>query len=427
MLDVQRQAAQAVGEVLAGRSLDAALEASWRRRPGLEPPQRAAIQDIAYGTLRHLTRVEALLDALLERPLRDARLRALLLVALYQLEATRAAPHAVVDHAVRASEAVGLTSARGLVNAVLRRFLRERPALSARVERDETVRYGHPRWWIEHLRQQYPRHYPAMLAAGNARPPLTLRVNRRRTTVEAYRQRLEREGIGSMPCGADGLMLIKPLPAHRIAGLAEGDVSVQDAAAQFAAHWLDVADGQRVLDACAAPGGKTGHILELAAAELTALDSDAARLERVRDNLQRLGLAARLVCGDACRPDAWWDGREFHRILLDAPCSASGVTRRHPDIKWLRREADIASFSRTQSAMLEALWQTLASGGKLLYATCSVFREENAAQVARFLERHRDALRLTLQAVNDDPELPAGQMLPDERHDGFFYALLQKA
>jgi len=223
------------------------------------------------------------------------------------------------------------------------------------------------------------------------------------------------------------VLLGKPLPAERIPGLAEGLVSVQDAAAQLAAPLLDLSDGMRALDACAAPGGKTGHLLEIAAAEVTALDADAGRLERVRANLARLGLGARVVCGDACEPAQWWDGAPYQRILADVPCSASGIARRHPDVKWLRRPTDIAQFARQQSRMLDTLWQLLASGGKLLYATCSVFEEENHGQVARFLERHRDATRLSLPAVDNHSQLPAGQLLPDERHDGFFYALLQKA
>jgi 16S rRNA (cytosine967-C5)-methyltransferase len=222
------------------------------------------------------------------------------------------------------------------------------------------------------------------------------------------------------------VLLQKALPAARVPGLAEGLVSVQDAAAQLAAPLLDLSDGMRVLDACAAPGGKSGHVLELADVDLTALDSDAARLERVRANLARLGFAARVLCGDACEPASWWDGAPFDRILLDAPCSASGIARRRPDIKWLRRESDIAQYAQLQSRMLDALWQTLASGGKLLYATCSVFQEENREQVARFLERHRDARRLALPAVGNDLHADSGQLLPDGRHDGFYYALLQK-
>lgn len=426
MVETQRLASSVLGHVLAGRSLDGELAAVWHRQPRLDGRDRAAIQDLAYGTLRFRARLDALLDALLDQPLKDRRLRMLLLVALYQLEYTRAAPHAVVDHAVRACHGLGFTSARSLTNAVLRNFLRRRPALCARVDRVEIARYCHPQWWIDKLRAQYPEHFAGILAAANARPPLALRVNCRRARVAEYLELLGRNGIKAEASGAATVVLEKPLPAERIPGFVEGLVSVQDPAAQLAAPLLELRDGMRVLDACSAPGGKAGHALELAEVALTALDRDATRLERVRANLARLGLAARVVCGDACNPAAWWDGVPFERILLDAPCSASGVVQRHPDIKWLRRESDVAQFAHEQVRMLDALWQTLAGGGKLLYATCSVFHEENREQVARFLERHRNAVRRGLPAVNNETHLPAGQLLPDGRHDGFFYALLQK-
>lgn len=424
MVEVQRQAAAIVAGVLAGTSLDVELAAL--RRKAAAGRERAAVQDLAYGTLRFLARLEAYLDRLLDRPLKDERLRPLLLVALYQLEFTRAAPHAVVDHAVRACRTLGLDSARGLVNAVLRNFLRRRHALAVAVNGDETARYGHPAWWIERLRAQYPGHYVQILEAGNRKPPLALRVNRRRTNVAEYLASLERAGMAARAEGESGVVLEKAVPVERIPGFAEGLVSVQDVAAQRAAPLLDLADGQRVLDACAAPGGKTGHILEIADVALTALDVSGERLERVRANLERLGLRARIGAGDACEPGTWWDGVPFERILADVPCTASGVVGRHPDIKWLRRESDVAAFAQRQHRMLDALWQTLTPGGKLLYATCSVFAEENDDQVARFLERHRDAARLALPAVENDTRLPAGQLLPDGGHDGFFYALLQK-
>jgi 16S rRNA (cytosine967-C5)-methyltransferase len=427
VVEAQRLAAQVVVSVLEGRSLDTALAAAWQRQSRLDARSRPAVQDLAYGTLRFLARFEALLDLLLDRPVEDARLRALLLVALYQLERTRAAPHAVVDHAVRATAALGLASAKGLVNAVLRNFLRRRAQLEARAQRAETARFCHAQWWIDKLRAQYPSRYAAVLEADNEHPPLTLRVNARRMSSAAYLELLGRHGIAAAACGEAGVQLVKPLPAERIPGFAEGLVSVQDAAAQLAAPLLDARDGMRVLDACAAPGGKATHVLELAAVDLTALDNDGARLERVRSNLGRLGLEARVVRGDAGEPREWWDGRPYDRILADVPCSASGIARRHPDIKWLRRATDVAQFARAQGRLLDALWQTLVSGGKLLYATCSVFQEENSAQIAGFLDRHRDAIRLSLPAVDNNSELPAGQLLPDGRHDGFFYALLQKS
>lgn len=427
MVEVQRLAANVVANVIAGRSLDAELAFLWRRHAQSAARDRGAIQDLTYGTLRFLGWLEAVLDALLQKPLRDARLRALMLVALYQLEHTRAAPHAVVDHAVRTCELLGLASAKGLTNAVLRNFLRKRTALGARVQRLETARFSHQQWWIEKLRAQYPSHYTAALEADNLHPPLALRVNRRRVGVENYLAMLASQGIGAEAAGESGVILAAPVPADRIPGLAEGLVSVQDIAAQVAAPLLDLRDGMRVLDACAAPGGKATHAMELADIDLTALDSDERRLERVRANFARLGLAARVVCGDAAEAGAWWDGKAFERVLADVPCSASGVARRHPDIKWLRRVTDVIQFAQVQKRMLDALWQVLGSGGKLLYVTCSVFQEENGEQVANFVERHPDATRLNLPALDDDPRLPAGQLLQNPRHDGFFYALLQKA
>jgi 16S rRNA (cytosine967-C5)-methyltransferase len=427
VVEVQKLAAAIVERVLAGRSLDAELGAVWRQQTQLEAGERGAIQDIAYGSLRFLGQLEALLKLLVDKPVHDTKLRMLLLITLYQLAHTRAAPHAIVDHAVRACEALGFPAAKGLTNAVLRNFLRNRAALLVRAQETDIGRYSHAQWWIDRLRAQYPARHAQVLTAGNQHPPLALRVNRRRADRAEYLQRLAGEGIAAEPCGTAAVILEKALPVERIPGLAEGLVSVQDPGAQLAAPLLDLADGMRVLDACAAPGGKTTHALELADVELTALDRDAGRLERVHANLARLGLTARVACGDAGEPADWWDGTPFQRILLDASCSASGIARRRPDVKWLRRASDLAQFAREQERMLDALWQLLASGGKLLYATCSVFAEENRDQAARFLERHRDAARLALPAVDNDAELPAGQLLPDERHDGFFYALLRKS
>jgi 16S rRNA (cytosine967-C5)-methyltransferase len=428
MLEIQRLASAAVGRVLAGRSLDAELSEVWRRNPQLAARERAALQDLTYGTLRFLGRLEAVLDALLEKPLRDARLRPLLLTALYQLDHTRAAHHAVVDHAVRCCEKLGLGSAKSLVNAVLRSFLRNRTALGARAQRSDVARYSHPQWWIDKLRAQSPARFDAVLETANSRPPLTLRVNRRRTSPDEYLRLLGQHGLNAAIIGESAVMLETPLPAERIPGLAEGLVSVQDAAAQLAAPLLELADGQRVLDACAAPGGKSTHMLELAHVDLTALDLDAQRLDRVRGNLARLGLAAKTVRGDASDPAAWWDGKPFDRILADVPCTASGVARRHPDIKWLRRAADVEQFAREQSRLLDALWQLLERDGKLLYATCSVFHEENHLQVEQFVKRRPDAQRVALPLplpASEAPQ-PAGQLLPDRQHDGFFYALLHK-
>jgi 16S rRNA (cytosine967-C5)-methyltransferase len=426
MLEIQRHAARTVGRVLSGRSLDAELRATRARAAALAASERAALQDITFGTLRFLGQIDAALDALLDRPLENERLRNLLRIALFQLIHTRAAPHAVVDHAVRSADALGHARARGLVNAVLRAFLRAREATLTAAARTEAGRYSHPQWWIDKLKRQYPHDYASILESANAHPPLTLRVNERRVALEDYRRMLDDAGLAHEHVEGSALRLARAVPVERIPGFGEGLASVQDASAQRAAVFLDLRDGQRVLDACAAPGGKTAHILERAHVDVTAVDHDAARLERIQSNLARLGLTARVVCGDARTPELWWDGHPFARVLLDVPCSASGVVRRHPDVKWLRREQDVAAFAQRQRELMEALWQLLETDGKLLYATCSVFHEENEEQIARFLERHHDARRLILPGLNSNPQVPAGQILPDATHDGFFYALLEK-
>lgn len=422
MLESQRLASFAVCNVLSGQSLTETLQATWRRNPRLTPQQRAAIQDLSYGTLRFSGQLHAILAQLLEKPLSDDRLRCLLLVGLYQLQYGKAPAHAVVDQAVNAAASLGKNAAKGLVNAVLRNFLRNRENLLREAADTETGRYSHPQWWIDRIRTQYPRDFEFILGANNQHPPMTLRVNLRKTTTADYQALLGESGIDSETIGNVAVMLREPVRVEKLPGFGEGLASVQDLAAQWAAPLLDAHDGMRVLDACCAPGGKTAHLLELAELELTALDNDPTRLVRVSENLSRLGLSARIVHGDAAQPAAWWDGGLFDRILADVPCSASGVARRHPDIKWLRREADIFQYAAQQRSILDALWRCLSRDGKLLYATCSVFAEENQLVIADFLERHQDAQRLPLSGV----EAPGGQLLPNPLHDGFFYCLLGK-
>lgn len=416
----QQLAAQAIGQVLAGHNLTQALESIWRSQPQLTPQQRAATQDLSYGALRYYGRLQALLAQLLERPLDDERVHCLLLAALYQLEYGKASAYAVVDHAVKAAARLKKPWAKGLVNAVLRNFLRRRETLVQELAGDEVATYSYPQWWIDKLRQQYPLQWQAMLEAGNQRPPMTLRVNRRRCDPAVYLHKLAESGIAARALGSTAIVLEQPLPVDKLPGFAAGEVSVQDYGAQFAAPLLDLRDGMRVLDACCAPGGKTGHMLESADVAVTAVDSDAERIARTRSNLQRLGLAAQLITGDSGHSAEWWDGRPFDRILADVPCSASGIVRRHADIKWLRRERDLQSFTAQQTRMLHALWHVLANGGKLLYATCSVFVEENQRQIDAFLQTQADARQLPLPGMTD------GQLLPCAEHDGFFYALLQK-
>lgn len=422
MQRVQLAASQVVQQVLAnGRNLNQVLEDVLRSKPDWVPAQRAALQDLSYGTLRFYGQLRALLAQLLHKPLTDERLRFLLLVALYQLQYGKSAQHAVVDHAVRAAQTLN-PRASGLANAVLRNFLRNRASLLEQAAQSSEGKYSYPQWWMDELRAQYGERGAAILEAGNMHPPMTLRVNRRRGTVDEYAARLAQEGIAARVIEPDALQLDKPVAVDKLPGFFDGVVSVQDAGAQYAARLLGAQEGMRVLDACAAPGGKTAHILECADVEMVAVDKDEQRLKRVAENLQRLQLKAQLLAGDASQPETWWDGRPFQRILADVPCSASGVVRRHPDIKWLRRREDIAGFAAQQLVILRALWRLLAQDGKLLYATCSVFGQENAQVVSAFLEQQPDARRLPLTL----PDQSEGQLLPDDQHDGFFYALLHK-
>ena len=421
MHTIQQTAAQVVCRVIDGRNLNQVLSAAMQTSPGLSPQERGALQDLSYGTLRFYGQLTKVLDQLLNKPLHDEKIRYLLLIALYQLHYTKAASHAVVDHAVRAARKVN-EGASGLVNAVLRNFLRKQESLLASAANDEMGRYSYPQWWINAVKQQYGECAEAMLLAGNQHPPMTLRVNGRRMTAAEYLNLLAQNNIPASLISPDAVLLHHPVQVGHLPGFADGLVSVQDAGAQLAANLLDVHDGMRVLDACAAPGGKTTHLLELAQIDLVALDNDEQRLQRVRENLQRLKLLAQLQMGDASQPQTWWDGTLFQRILADVPCSASGVVRRHPDIKWLRRPQDIDGFARQQLQILDALWQLLEKNGKLLYVTCSVFARENQQVITGFLQHHADARQLPLPEHN----LNEGQLLPNDQHDGFFYALIQK-
>ena len=401
------EAARIVAKVAAGRSLaDVMADA------------HGALIDLTHGTLRRYGRVQAIVAHLSRRGGPAALVEALLWTALYALESGRYGEHTVVDEAVKACGLIEHWPAKGYVNGLLRSFVRQRTALEAQLGPE--ARYQHPLWWIELLRGAYPSDWQSVLAMGNAHPPMALRVNRRRTDTGAYQARLRAENIAAHRHGGEALLLEHPLPVDRLPGFDAGEVSVQDIGAQRAAHCLDLASGQRVLDACAAPGGKTAHVLELADVALTALDVDAARVARIVATLDRLGLRAETLHADALQPQQWWDGQPFDRILADVPCSASGIARRRPDIKWLRRANDVARFADQQRKLLAALWRVLAPGGKLLYATCSIFPEENEAVVAAFVASENTARQLPL------PDGARAQWLPDAKHDGFYYALIQK-
>ena len=418
-------AAQAITDIRAGSALPQALTHAVAQTEA-SITSRGAIQDITYRATRQLGLTDALLQLLVDKKTGSPLLHSLLQCALALLVTTREVAErppyeafTVVDQAVTAAATHPETAhAKGMVNAVLRRFIREKAALELEARQQSSALWNYPEWWIDTTKSAYPESWENILDTGNATPPLILRVNQRRLTIDAYLRTLADHGIAARQVGPAAVRLDKPLPVDRIPGFSSGDVSVQDTAAQLAAPLLDLRDGLRVLDACAAPGGKTGHLLECAAIDLVALDHDAERLERVRQNLRRLQLDAVLKTGDAAAQD-WWDGTPFDRILADVPCTASGIVRRHPDIRWLRRPGDAVRLATLSSRILDNLWQMLRPDGKLLFVTCSLWPQESETQAATFAVRH-GAVRLHAP----------GQLLPtanmDDDHDGLFYALFQK-
>ena len=422
----QQIAAMAVSDVLSGRNLTLALAEALSAFPKATPQQKGGAADLSYGTLRFYGEANAYLIKLLEKPLSNVDIQALLLVSIYQLLHDKADDYTVVNQAVTAAGHAKPRWAKGLVNGVLRNFLRQKEKLSAQVQVDETAFYSYQQWWIDKLKNQYPNDWQSILELGNAHPPMTLRVNSSKSNAHEYVKLLTRQNIEATTVGGEAVMLAKPIPVDQVPGFMDGVVSVQDYGAQMAAHLLDLQPNLRVLDACSAPGGKAGHVLELAKVQLTALDNDAKRLARVRSNLDRLNLQASLVLGDA---SMWTDDKSFDRILADVPCTASGIVRRHVDIKWLRREVDIVSFTQQQAVILANLWHLLSKGGKLLYVTCSIFAEENQQQIDHFLKCNTDATQLPLELTDDrinNINIQHGQLIPSNTHDGFFYALLQK-
>jgi 16S rRNA (cytosine967-C5)-methyltransferase len=410
------QAARIIAGVAAGRSLSTELE----RAAEEQDASRASLLDLTHGTLRRYGRVQALSRILSKRGGTEPLVEALLWCAFYTLDSGRYAEYTIVDQAVRACALIGQHPAKGFVNGVLRTLLRDRAAVEMQLAADPEAHWQHPAWWISAVQRAHPNAWQEVLMAGNTHPPMCLRVNRRRISVPDYQLRLQSAGVVARRVDDCALLLAKPVPVSRLPGFAQGDVSVQDAGAQRAAIYLELAVGQRVLDACAAPGGKSGHLLEREDIVLTALDADSARCLLIERNLARLGLVARVQAANCTRLETWWDHSPFDRILADVPCSSSGVVRRHPDIKWLRRALDLGAFAARQGRILDALWPALAAGGKLLYVTCSVFSEENEAVVEGFAARTPDSLRLPL------PQGAASTLLPGPEHDGFYFALLAK-
>ena len=422
--------AVALAAIRAGTSGTAAIEAV----PSLLRP---GVQALVYAALRQLGRAEALRKLLAPRKPRPAA-DALLCLALALAWRDEGAPyeaHTLVNQAVEAAKRTEATQAQAsFINACLRRFLREREALVAQTDIDPVARWNHPAWWITRLQREAPQQWQAILQANNSQAPMTLRVNLRQGSVADCMAALSAAGITARRNGPQALTLAAALPVSAIPGFAQGRVSVQDAAAQLAApllvQGLEGRSGLRVLDACAAPGGKTAHLLELIDADVTALDIDPQRCQRITENLQRQGLQARVLAADAGAPQTWWDGRPFDAILLDAPCTASGIVRRHPDVRWLRRESDVAQLAAQQARLLATLWPLLAPGGRLVYCTCSVFRAEGEEQVQAFLAHNKGARLLPAPGHLWPCATPEGGPVTDNQssdHDGFYYALLEKS
>lgn len=421
-------AARVLSRVLQdGQSLTAALDNAFLTIDSVK--DRAFIQALCYGVCRQFHRLDFILSQLLDKPLKDTDVKALALVGLYQLKFMRVKPHAAVSETVLAARKKPW--AKSLINAVLRTYLRELEGLEHKADKFPVAALSHPDWLIKQIEQDWSEQALQILQENNQQPPMALRINLSKISLEGYLQLLTEQDIAAQTVSfcPSAIILDKPVPVDLLPGFVDGSVSVQDTAAQLAAGLLNVQPGHRVLDVCAAPGGKAAHILESQAQlkELVAVDIDESRMQRVSENLQRLNLQAKLVVGDGANPQSWWDGKPFDRILLDAPCSALGVIRRHPDIKLLRRAEDIGQLQALQQAILKAVWPLLAPGGLLLYATCSILKQENEQQVQAFLAEHGDAVELPIHADWGIAGVCGRQILTGESAmDGFYYARLSK-
>ena len=418
-------AADCVSEVIKGHNLNQVFERRFEHHQNITPQQKSVAIFLAYGAIRFLGENQFFIQQLIDKKITNKKIEALLCVALFQLNHDQSTDFTVVNEAVEAAKLINKSWAGSFVNGVLRNFIRQKENLQTELKNNEEAFYSYPVWWINLIKQNYPKDWESILLNGNKHPPLTLRINKRKTNLKQYEEKLKSEEISYRVLGNAALELAQPSPVEKIPGFMDGEVSIQDFGAQLAAKLLDLQDGQICLDACSAPGGKTGHMLEIADIELVSIDQQKDRLYKVKENLERLHLHADLKCADLTAVNTWWNEKLFDRILLDAPCSASGVVRRHVDIKWLRRPRDIEMFAKQQEAMLEAMWQLLKKGGKLLYATCSIFHDENQKVINHFIKEHADAKEVKW-SVDSEYSKYENQLIPSENHDGFFYALLEK-
>ena len=418
----QKLAATAVQLTLSGCNLHDTLHTVLQDK-SISTYRYKLAKHLSYQTIRFYGELHFYLRQLSKHPIHDKYITSLLLVGLYQLRYRQSNEYTIVNQAIHAIPKQKLW-AKGLVNAVLQQFIRNHTQLIEQSTQDETAHFSHQQWWIDKLKKEYPNDWKAILTINNSHPPMTLRINAQRTTVNDYMQLLSEHDISATHLGQSAIVLNTPQSPHALPGFDDGLCSIQDWGAQHASYLLDAHDGMRVLDACAAPGGKSCHLLEMHSLQLTALEKSPTRLAQLKNNLHRLHLNADCKLADATTL-SWWDGVPFERILLDAPCSASGIVRRHVDIKWLRRPTDIDTFAQQQIKLLHTLWQTLMDGGKLLYSTCSIFHEENQMIIDKFLKTNLSAYQYPL--CDCPPSLALGQSLPNEQHDGFFYALLGKS
>ncbi len=428
-MNIRALASNIIGQVVQGASLTAALAQVQLK----DPRDQALLQAICYGVCRWYFRLDAILKLLLEKPLKekDHDIHCLMLVGLYQLIDMRIPAHAAVAETVAATKQLKKIWAKGLVNAVLRQYQRQTHDINKKIQATHQGVYAHPQWMIDMIAQDWPHDWQDILMANNQHPPFSLRVNQRNQLRDAYLEKLNQEKIEaySIPETSAGVQLKEPLDVQQLPGFMHGDVSVQDGAAQLAAELLGALEKENILDACAAPGGKTTHILELTPQlnKLIAIDRDETRINSIKENLQRLNLSAEVVCADACAQETWWDGTLFDRILLDAPCSASGVIRRHPDIKLLRREEDILALTEKQQQLLNSLWAMLKPGGLLVYVTCSVFLRENTRVLESFLASTANVKEEKIK-MSWGKECPIGRQILTGMHgmDGFYFACLRK-
>ena len=418
-------AADCVSEVIKGHNLNQVFERHFDHHSHITPQQKSIAIFLAYGAIRFLGENQFFIRKLINKKITNKKIEALLCVALFQLNHDQSTEFTVVNEAVKAAKFINKSWAGSFVNGVLRNFIRQKDNLKAELKNDGEAFYSYPLWWIKLIKQEYNKDWESILLNGNKHPPLTLRINVRKINLRQYEEKLKSESIEYRILGDIALELTQPIPVEKIPGFIDGEVSVQDFGAQLAAKLLDLKDGQVCLDACSAPGGKTGHMLEMADIELVSIDQEKDRLHKVKENLERLQLHAHLKCADLTAIKSWWNEKLFDRILLDAPCSASGVVRRHVDIKWLRRSRDIDMFAKQQKIMLQAMWQLLKKGGKLLYATCSIFPDENQRVIDDFIKEHSDAKEVKW-SVDSKYSKYENQLIPSENHDGFFYALFEK-